>query len=155
CLHDLYVKRVHCHLQLDGDRVTVRAQPYTGVTFVNGQRVEEHELRLGDVLRVGNSHLRLEVDDGSSPAEDKEEVEEKPRGLPIWPAERLDELAGHPFGHFQIVEALGRGHCGVAFRAADHKAGHEVTLKVLPADFPKSDAEMQRFARVLREALAV
>ena len=30
-----------------------------------------------------------------------------------------------------------------------------MALKVLSPDFPKSDAEMQRFARVLREALAV
>ena len=42
---------------------------------------------------------------------------------------------------------------GVAFLANDLKAGHEVTLKILPVEFPKRDAEMQRFARVLKEAL--
>src|SRR5207249_7293361 len=56
-------------------------------------------------------------------------------------------------GHVEIAEVLGRGHCGIAFRAADRKAGHEVTLKILPVEFPKREAEMQRFARVLKEAL--
>src|SRR5207248_1478158 len=83
----------------------------------------------------------------------REPAQEKPRGLPILPAERLDELVGHPFAHFKIAEVLGWGHCGIAFRAADLKAGHEVTLKVLPVEFPKKDTEMQRFARVLKEAL--
>src|SRR5262249_38621607 len=137
-----------------GERVVVKDhQPNTGGIFINNQRVTEDELRPGDVLRVGNSYLRLELDDGSRPAEEKQPAEEKPRGLPILSAERLDELVGHPFGHFKIVEVLGRGHCGMVFRAADQKAGHDVALKILPTDFPRSEAEMQRFARVLKEAL--
>ena len=68
CLNDLYVKRVHCLLHV-GDRVVVKDhQPNTGGIFLNGQRVTESEVRPGDVLRVGNSHLRLEIDDGSQPA---------------------------------------------------------------------------------------
>src|SRR5262245_10228133 len=143
-LNDLYVKRVHCMLHV-GDRIVVKDdQPTTGGIFVNGQRVTESELRPGDVLRVGNSHLRLELDDVGQPVETKgtakegakETAPEKPRGLPILPAERLEELVGHTFGHFEIAEVLGRGHCGVAFLATDLKAGHEVTLKVLPVEFP-------------------
>src|SRR5438552_9412067 len=76
CLNDLYVKRVHCLLHV-GDHVVVKDhQPNTGGVFVNGQRVTEQELRLGDVLRVGNSHLRLEIEDSSRPAEDKETAKE-------------------------------------------------------------------------------
>src|SRR5947209_2389431 len=108
-LNDLYVKRVHCLLQV-GDPVMVREeQPNTGGIFVNGRSVKESELRPGDVLRVGNSHLRLEFDDGGQPVADKEPAEEtaeeaakeavpeKWRGLPILSAERLEELAGHTF----------------------------------------------------------
>src|SRR5438552_18373014 len=76
CLNDLYVKRVHCLLHV-GDRLVVKDhQPNTGGIFVNGERVTEHELRPGDILRVGNSHLRLEIDDGSPPAENKETAKE-------------------------------------------------------------------------------
>ncbi|MBI1915247.1 MAG: protein kinase [Planctomycetes bacterium] len=162
-LNDLYVKRVHCMLHV-GDRIVVKdEEPTTGGIFVNGQRVTESELRPGDVLRVGNSHLRLELDDGSQPAEAKEPVKEAAKeaapemlkGIPILPAERLEELAGHTFGHFEIAEVLGRGQCGVAFLATDLKANHEVTLKILPVEFPKRDTEMQRFARVLKEVLPI
>jgi pSer/pThr/pTyr-binding forkhead associated (FHA) protein len=73
CLHDLYVRRVHCHLEVQGDRVVARATDKTAGMTVNGQAVTEQELRLGDVLRVGNSHLRLE--DASTAPEEEEEVE--------------------------------------------------------------------------------
>jgi serine/threonine protein kinase len=164
-LNDLYVKRVHCVLQV-GERIVVKEeQPNTGGIYVNGQSIKESELRTGDVLRIGNTHLRLELDDGTPPAAPEKRAEEAPkepvkevvpqtwRGLPILPLERLEELAGHTFGHFEIGEVLGRGHCSVAFLATDQKAGQEVTLKMLPVEFPKRDAEMQRFARVLKELL--
>jgi serine/threonine protein kinase len=161
CLNDLYVKRVHCLLHV-GERIVVKDhQPNTGGVFINGQRVTEQELRLGEVLRVGNSSLRLELDAGgqqneakeTTPEAAKETIPEKPQGLPVLPPERLDQLIGHTLGHFKISDVLGRGHCGIAFLATDQKASHEVTLKVFPVEFPKRDAEMQRFARVLKELL--
>jgi serine/threonine protein kinase len=44
-------------------------------TLINGQRITEQELRLGEVLRVGNEHLRLEtaVVEDSSPVRETEE----------------------------------------------------------------------------------
>ena len=158
-LNDLYVKRAHCRLEIAGDEVVVLDLTESGGTLVNGQPVGQQELHVGDVLRVGNSHLRLEEDDGSRPEEEEEHeaeepaAEKKPRGLPLLPAERLHDLSGRSLGHFDIAEVLGRGHCGTVFRATDRRDGHEVALKVFPIDFPKSDAEMQRFARVLKELL--
>src|SRR5262249_10320338 len=61
-LHDLYVARVHCEVETKGDQVVVTHVEGQHGTLVNGQRIaEQQELRLNDVLRVGNSHLRLEV----------------------------------------------------------------------------------------------
>ena len=41
--------------------------------FINGKEITQEKLQLGDVLRVGNSHLRLQADDGSQPEEAEEE----------------------------------------------------------------------------------
>jgi hypothetical protein len=60
-LHDLYVTRVHCalHLQRDGIRV-VHVEGQNG-TLIDGQQITEQMMKVGSVLRVGNSHLRLET----------------------------------------------------------------------------------------------
>jgi hypothetical protein len=61
-LHDLYVARVHCEVRMDGDRILVSHVQGTHGTLINGQSITaETELHIGEVLRVGNSHMRLEL----------------------------------------------------------------------------------------------
>jgi hypothetical protein len=60
-LHDLYVARVHCQLRVDEDLVVVTHVEGDNGTLINGQRITEQALRMGEVLRVGNEHLRLEL----------------------------------------------------------------------------------------------
>jgi pSer/pThr/pTyr-binding forkhead associated (FHA) protein len=187
CLHDLYVRRVHCLLDVKGDRVVARANDKTAPITVNGQPATEQELRLGDVLRVGNSHLRLEDARAAAAAEDEdvevlevadeedeegeetvevleaEEVEvvedeppakkEKFTPAPALPAGRLAELTDHLIAQYEIGSVLGRGQCGVVFRARDRKAGHVVALKVLFPGFPLNAGEMQQFASAMRTLL--
>ncbi len=67
-LNDLYLGRTHCDLKIDGDRITVVEEDggrSSGGTFINGKKINRQELHLGDVLRVGNSHLRLEAATGA------------------------------------------------------------------------------------------
>jgi hypothetical protein len=75
-LHDLYVSRVHCLLEIGDDRIFVKHSEGKNGTLINGRRITaEEELHPGDVLRVGNSHLRLEtaVIDPSTPDPEAEE----------------------------------------------------------------------------------
>src|SRR5262245_57475377 len=120
CLHDLYVGRVHCHLEIDGDRVRVRALDTPAGTLVNGVRVSAHEVQLGDVIRAGNADLRLEAAEGAAPAAAAPadaRAAEHPGKLTPLPAERLGELSGYMLGPHKIGPVLGRGHAGVVFRA--------------------------------------
>ncbi len=60
-LNDFYVSRVHCELFIEGASVVVTHVSGQNGTLINGQAITKQELLLGDVLRVGNSHLKLET----------------------------------------------------------------------------------------------
>jgi serine/threonine protein kinase len=153
-LNDLYVSRVHCELRLEGDRVHL--SPMDGAKLlVNNAAVDGCELRSGDVLRIGNSHLRLQ--DGDAPAA----VELAPEPLAFQPKPGLlrapDETplvdSVQIVGHYRLGELLGEGHFGSVFHAVDVKTGHAVALKLLATEFPANEAEMKRFTQVMKVAL--
>jgi serine/threonine protein kinase len=157
-LHDLYVAPLHCQIDVDGDHVKVTEceKGKLAGTFINGQRITQQELHPGDVLRVGNSHLRLEMAHADAPEPPPDPAPPKELGpAPLLPADRLDELVGHSLGHFQLKALVGKGHSGVVFQAQDLKANHLVTLKVLAPPFPASDQELQHLARVLKPTLSL
>src|SRR4051812_23170889 len=171
CLHDLYVAKDHCHLQVDDGKIVVTAQASASGTLVNGSKISTVELKPGDVIRAGNSFLRLEqatddtvVEAAAVPTATAEApaangaagpaTPEVPGVLPHLPTDRLRELTNHTLGHYKIGPALAPGPVGTTFRARDLKTDTEVALKVLPSDFPADDAEVQRFVRVMRQFLA-
>jgi hypothetical protein len=199
-LHDLYVARVSCELTIEEDKVTVKHVAGVNGTLINNQKITEQELRPGDVLRVGNSHLRLELfvageeigkvaggrqeddegpievveEDGENaeevevvddePEEDVEVVEEVEEGVIDEDTpesvrllhvlrEKLTQLAGHSFGHYKLGTVLGTGRCGVVFRAEHAETNQVIALKVFLPLFPHGDAELTRFARVMKGLL--
>jgi len=62
CLNDPYVSRAHCRIELRGTDLTLVALTKNSGTFINDERISEHVLRLGDIIRIGDTHLRLEED---------------------------------------------------------------------------------------------
>jgi pSer/pThr/pTyr-binding forkhead associated (FHA) protein len=197
-LHDLYVARVHCWLEITPDKIVVVDQSEGLGTLINGQKITRHELNVGDVLRLGNSHLKLEVvvaakdspgaakpggeaedemvlevaddeagaEDEDAPDEDIEVVEDDEEETEVLPAgaseaarllrlwrHKLTQLSGQTLGHYRLGPLLGRGRCGVVFRAEDLKTSQPVALKVFSPQFPHNDQEAQRFARTLKALL--
>ena len=78
-LHDLFVSRAHCQIEVEEDSVIVTHLSGDNGTLVNGQRITQQLLQIGDVLRIGNEHLRLELvefQDSSSESDEDEEVVE-------------------------------------------------------------------------------
>src|SRR5262249_40471682 len=119
-----------------------------------GKKVTQQELQPGEVFRVGNSHLRLEIDDGTLPESGAEEAElGRPAGLAPLPWDRLGELSGDTLGHYVLGLPLGRGHHGVVFHATDQRTNQAVALKGLSAEFPADADEMRRFAQALKRLL--
>lgn len=179
CLNDLYVARVHCQIETDGERVCVTAMADDKDTLVNGQKIKSHLLQKGETLRVGNSHLRLSdldssatpdeeivedyevVDDGqegdAEVVEDAEVVAEpaKANSLPELTWENLHQLSGHVLAHFELGDLLGRGHHACVFRARDTTERREVAIKVLSPDFPADPQELQRFAQTIKKIATI
>jgi serine/threonine-protein kinase len=190
-LHDLYVSRSHCRLRVVGDKVEVIDEDGHGVQ-INGKKAVRGELGLGDVLRIGNSHMRLEavvvgeefakiagslaapaaaaeddepieltVVEGDDVVEEDEAEEEEalpadaPEPLRLLAAWRvkLAGLSGQAFGHYKLGEVLGRGRCGVVFRAEDDRSGQAAALKVFSPQFPQGNEELQRFAAGMKSLL--
>jgi len=175
-LHDLYVARVHCELHVDEGRVRVTHKEGARGTLINGQRITEQELNLGDILRVGNSHLRYEigVPDPRAAAETLDDLgtfavapaaggivarKSAPTAtstsgtLPApSPAadDPLSKLEGQALGQYQFGALLGRGLSGLVFRAHHRQTNQPVTVKVLSSDFPNNDAEQQNFIKALK-----
>jgi hypothetical protein len=186
-LHDLYVARIHCVLHVQGDKMEIADEGDHGLQ-VNGQKVDRSKINVGDVFRIGNSHIRIEtvvagpevakVAGGS--AEDVEPIElvveeegaaedyevvseddaepgaeglsEPARLLRVW-RDKLGQLSGQTFGRYGLGALLGRGRCGVVFRADDQKTGQLVALKVFSPQFPQGEKELQRFAHVMKGLL--
>src|SRR5262245_57284315 len=56
-LTDPAISRVHCEIEVGADRAAVHARSSKG-TFVNGQPVEHHPLKNGDIIRIGGTELQ-------------------------------------------------------------------------------------------------
>jgi hypothetical protein len=60
-LQDGAASRRHAQLQWDGDTLTLRDFGSTNRTYVNGHAVSEIDLRSGDVIRIGETQLRIHL----------------------------------------------------------------------------------------------
>ena len=54
---------------------------------------------------------------------------------------------GTKLGHYEVVEAIGKGGMGEVYRARDTKLGREVAIKVLPEEFSRDRDRLERFER--------
>jgi serine/threonine protein kinase len=162
-LTDPHVSRVHCEVQFDGKRVTIKDAKSAAGTFVNGQRVSEQTMQPGDIIRIGETELRLE---GARDADAETLVPDpalaakgvKPSGtLGAQPeaVRQLADLAGKPLSHFQLDRVLATGQTGLIFLARDNKDNEVVALKVLKPEISQNEEEMQRFVRSMKTMLPV
>lgn len=56
----------HCEVLLKGNDVVVKDLNSTNGTFINGEKITEKALKSGQILRLGNIEVRLEVDGAPS-----------------------------------------------------------------------------------------
>src|SRR5947209_2217346 len=144
-LSDPRASRSHCQILLEGDQVSVIDNGSTGGTVVNGKKVAQKQtLKLGDVLKLGDTELRLTM--GDFPLDValgavKQAAPAKP-GAPVPSGvEQLERLSGTTLAHYEVGHVIGRGRMGLIFHATDRKDSRPVALKVLLPEFSKDDQE--------------
>jgi len=158
-LNDFYVSKVHCLVHIDGYKIMVSHVEGQAGTLVDGMKISvSHKLRTGSVLRIGNSHLKLE----QGPfAEEPESISPPPPPPPkkvvraVVVKDPLLDLEGKEFGHFKLSKLLGRGFAGAVFVAEDTKKNQTVAVKVLAGEFPASAEELNRFVSEFKTAQSV
>ena len=65
-LNDMQVSREHCRICASGDGMVLSDAGSMGGTFVHGKPVRQHLLRPGDMIRLGQTLLRVQVGDLTS-----------------------------------------------------------------------------------------
>jgi hypothetical protein len=151
CLPDPLISRVHCQIEVAERKVVITDLESDAGTFVNGARVTRQQLQHGDAIRIGDTQLCFQVI-GKPASESTRRAPQAParEALPI---ERMVELGGTVYAHFEVGQILGQGHTGLVFRARDLRAGRSVALKLLHPAFPKDHGEMDRFAAAFKGIL--
>lgn len=159
-LHDLYVSKLHCSLQVVDGIVTVTHIDGANGTHIDGHKITTPQvLHPGSVLRVGNSHLRLEVGPfadeptPAAPEPPKSGVLRAPAATmpaPSKPEDPLAAMTGQTLGHYLLGKLLGRGHTGAVYQATHTKTAQAVALKVLAPEFPATPSEQERFVEVVK-----
>jgi pSer/pThr/pTyr-binding forkhead associated (FHA) protein len=150
-LKDMQVSRVHCEVELEDGQVHVTDMDSGGGTFVNGTRIQEEYLQHGDILQIGQTQLRLQIDEeeGESPSR----AATAPPKQVVLTGDRLQELRGKKLSHFHVGDLHARGQSGLIFEARDFKDDSPVALKVLYPSATGNAKELRRFVRSMRTVL--
>lgn len=151
-LRDPHVSRSHCILEVARGGFRLLDQGSAGGTFVNGAQVAEHALKPGDVVRIGNTELRLELE---AAAEASTLVGQAPVVKPPVQPAPLKQLVGQNIGPFAIKKQLATGQNGMVFLADDTDEGRPVALKVLWPEAAQQEDEIQRFVRAMKTMMPV
>jgi serine/threonine protein kinase len=149
-LRDPRVSRKHCQLTVEDGRYRLACAGGAGGTLVNGKPITQCELRLGDVVRIGDTQFRLLLADAHDVST---VVPVPPKSPPPATATQLCELVGKTLSHYQVHSVVAKGRSGVVFKATDTRDNQTVALKVLLPEFSSQEEEMQRFVRSMKTVL--
>lgn len=58
-VNDVQVSREHCRIEATPGGLVLRDAGSTGGTYVNGERITEYPLHLGDIIAIGQTQLRV------------------------------------------------------------------------------------------------
>lgn len=102
-LADGAVCRLHCELRCEGGEFHLADLESVSGTFVNGEKIQEHDLKHGEEIQVGNTRLKLYT---SAMADTHKLVEAQKSAF--HPAIRADAgvLTGQTISHYDLGPVL-------------------------------------------------
>ena len=120
--------------------------------MVAGRRIQEHALKHGEEIEVGNTRLKL----FTSAMADAQTLVEAEKSA-FRPAIRTDEgvLTGQAISHYELGPVLARGSTGTVYKARDIRDGKDVALKVLYREIAHDEASLRRFMQVMKTVVGM
>ena len=152
-LGDPRVSRVHCRVEVEGGKAVLVDSGGSGGTLLNGKPIQQRELQPGDVIRIGETELRFQLeavpDETTSIRPGLSKPKPRPKVAPV------KDLVGESLGRFQLEEVIAKGTTGLVFRAYDAEHDRLAALKVLEPQFAGDEENMQRFVRAMKTMLPI
>ena len=150
-LADPHVSRHHCTLDTIGVKITLVDGGGASGTLVNQAKIKTADLHPGDLIQIGGTTLRFDVNviDSSTMASPA------PAGTAQPATGDLTELIGKTLHHYKIVRELAKGASGAVFLANHTEKGNEIAVKVLWPSLSKDEEQMQRFIRAMKTMLPI
>ena len=151
-LSDMTVARLHCELRCEGGAYLLSDLESVGGTFIAGQRIQDHTLKHGEELQIGNTRLKL----FSSAITDTQDLANTQKPA-LNPKIRTDAvvLTGHTVSHYQLGYVLAQGTMGTIYKARDTRADKDVAVKVLYPEFAHDETSLKRFMHVMKTVVGI
>ncbi len=127
-LADPMVSRRHFTIEGQAGRFILKDLGSANGTLVNGERVKERVLQVGDRIRAGDTLLTFVS------------------------SEAADPLVGKYLRGYEVLERIGRGGMGTVFMARQVSLERLVALKLLSPELMKDPAFVARFLEEARSA---
>jgi eukaryotic-like serine/threonine-protein kinase len=144
---DPRMSRTHCRIEVNGDGVRIADLGSTGGTFLQGKRIDESPVQLGDCIRIGETEATLRDEAASDTT-----VLSLPGDTSQVPADvrNLDALIGRDVHHYRIESKIADGTTGAVFKARDLKHNRAAAVKVLWPNLSQDEEASQRFIRGMK-----
>ncbi len=147
-LSDPRISRSHCRIQVEGGTAVLTDAGSAAGTLVHGKAIDQHPLRPGDVIQVGETKLRYELEG----AADQSTLVDTAFGRPKPPPQitPLEQLVGESVDRYRLDRVITRGVSGMVYRATDTDKDRVVAVKVLAPEYAASKEQKERFVRGIR-----
>lgn len=163
---DKAVSRAHCIIRLETNRVRVADSSSANGTFLNNARVARHELKRGDVLKVGSTEIAVDVIPTTS---DEDARRKTPTVIPEEDDDATCVVCNRPLRRSDLARSrrricalcggrriaipgitlgrcIGQGSSGSVFEAV-RRNGEVVAVKVFDFHDGLLDEDVRRFER--------
>jgi serine/threonine protein kinase len=150
----LQISRVHCEVQVAGGQLRVVDNESASGTFVNGRRVTESDVRLGDVVQIGNTQMLFQPASAHDQSTLMRTAPDRHAPPPL-ADDPSANMTGQTLSHYDVGPLLARGQNGTVYKARDNRDGKTVALKVLNEMATDTDEEVQRFIRAMKTVITL
>jgi len=130
-LIDPLTSRRHFEIRSDGPTYRLADLESTNGTYLNDERIDRVELKVGDKIQAGDTIISFLTD----------QKEETAQGL-----------VGKTIGGYKILERVGRGGMGTVYKANQLSLNRIVAFKVLSARLLKDEKFIEQFREEARAA---